>query len=517
MSDNVFLIGVDAGSFRIIDPMITEGKLPNLEALLEDGYSATLESSMPPWTPTAWTSLTAGKNPGKHGIFDFKTPDGERLVNGTDVRTNRIWDYLTAAGKQSIVVNVPVTHPAPEIDGVLIPGYLSPEGADLEAHPDGIVDELQAAIGDYRIYADDAYQDPEDRCSDYVSLLRMRRDAIIYLCDSYAWDFAMVQFQRTDTVFHELPAQHHIEHVYSRLDEFIGDILDAVEYDTVIVASDHGMGPTGTWDVRLNTWLHREGYLETSLNGRETGWEKPTADSPGRKSTFGQIISGLSRIGVTPRRAQTLLNRLGLTRVVKRVASASLLKEIVQTGGEKYDPEASIAYCPSGPGLGIYCDDAVVEELLDSLAALTDPDGNDVFEWVVPASDVWDGPMAETGPDVLVMPREMDYYVSATISANAFEKAAYEYNHERNGVLMAAGSDVEDNGVRNQHSLRDIAPTVLAAMDIPLDTEFDGQVIEPIVADGSWHEKEYETVRRRSQSVEDDVVESRLEDLGYME
>jgi len=63
-------------------------------------------------------------------------------VNATDVQTNTIWDYVTEAGESYIVVSVPVTHPATDIKGVLISGYLGLEVDDAIAQPEGILNEL---------------------------------------------------------------------------------------------------------------------------------------------------------------------------------------------------------------------------------------------------------------------------------------------------------------------------------------------------------------------------------------
>jgi len=38
------------------------------------GTHGPLRSTIPPWTFPAWTSFMTGKNPGKHGVFDFLRP-----------------------------------------------------------------------------------------------------------------------------------------------------------------------------------------------------------------------------------------------------------------------------------------------------------------------------------------------------------------------------------------------------------------------------------------------------------
>ena len=60
-------------------------------------------------TPAAWPSFMTGKNPGKHGVFDFLVYDPikkrERPVNSTIRDGKAIWDYLTEAGKTSLVLH----------------------------------------------------------------------------------------------------------------------------------------------------------------------------------------------------------------------------------------------------------------------------------------------------------------------------------------------------------------------------------------------------------------------------
>ena len=76
MSDNkrkrVIFAGIDGATFSIIDPMIAEGKLPNLAAMQNNGTMGPLLSTNPPNSSLAWTSFMTGVHPGKHGVFFFR-------------------------------------------------------------------------------------------------------------------------------------------------------------------------------------------------------------------------------------------------------------------------------------------------------------------------------------------------------------------------------------------------------------------------------------------------------------
>ncbi len=117
------LVGVDAACDRVLAPMFDDDELPTIESIYEQGVSTPLESQIPPWTASAWPSLYTGKNPGKHGVFGFLSFDGYDwdVVNASDVRERAIWELLDEHDMTSVVVNVPVTHPAREFDGALIP------------------------------------------------------------------------------------------------------------------------------------------------------------------------------------------------------------------------------------------------------------------------------------------------------------------------------------------------------------------------------------------------------------
>ncbi|MCP4165712.1 MAG: hypothetical protein GY759_07440 [Chloroflexi bacterium] len=146
----VLLIGLDGATFDIIRPLVTEGRLPNLARMLEQGAAGELQSSMPPITPTptptptptAWTSVFTGKNPGKHGIYNFQDIDSAtyatRPVRGDGHGEKSVWQLLGEAGKTSVAIDVPYTFPPKPLNGVMITGYGAPyrrHGFHLPSEP----------------------------------------------------------------------------------------------------------------------------------------------------------------------------------------------------------------------------------------------------------------------------------------------------------------------------------------------------------------------------------------------
>src|SRR6056297_1034931 len=101
------LVGLDAACLPVLEPLFEADAVPTLQSLFDDGVAGPLESQVPPWTASAWPSMYTGKNPGKHGVFDFLSFDGYDwdIVNGTDLKARTVWDYLHEAGLTSVVVN----------------------------------------------------------------------------------------------------------------------------------------------------------------------------------------------------------------------------------------------------------------------------------------------------------------------------------------------------------------------------------------------------------------------------
>src|SRR5262249_31795496 len=106
----LMIIGLDAATFDVIDPMMEAGQLPNLKRLFDAGSCGPLRSTTPPITSQAWATAFTGVNAGKHGLWEFAERISSyrlRLVNGSFRRAPAVWDYLSASGRTVGVINVP--------------------------------------------------------------------------------------------------------------------------------------------------------------------------------------------------------------------------------------------------------------------------------------------------------------------------------------------------------------------------------------------------------------------------
>lgn len=116
-SPRVIVLGIDGGTWTVIEPMMEAGELPNLKKLYSSGLHGVLESRPPILSPVVWTTIFTGFGHAKHGVKDWKT---SQSVNR---RVGAIWEILRDNDKKVDVFNVPATWPPDPVPGVLLSGF----------------------------------------------------------------------------------------------------------------------------------------------------------------------------------------------------------------------------------------------------------------------------------------------------------------------------------------------------------------------------------------------------------
>ncbi len=79
-SKKVLILGFDGLDARLMRLWMEEGKLPNFQRLASRGDFRSLQTSIPPQSPVAWSNFITGTDPGGHGIFDFVHRDPSHYI-----------------------------------------------------------------------------------------------------------------------------------------------------------------------------------------------------------------------------------------------------------------------------------------------------------------------------------------------------------------------------------------------------------------------------------------------------
>ena len=88
----VFLLCLDGASWRVLNPLIEKGVLPNFKKLKEGGAHGVLWSQDPMCSPALWTTIATGKSRDSHRITDF-LQDGVPVTSNVR-RVKAVWNIL---------------------------------------------------------------------------------------------------------------------------------------------------------------------------------------------------------------------------------------------------------------------------------------------------------------------------------------------------------------------------------------------------------------------------------------
>jgi len=67
----VFIIGIDGASWNVVGPLLEQGFLSNLGALIESGTHGNMNNLGETQSPIIWTTIATGKLPDQHRIQAF--------------------------------------------------------------------------------------------------------------------------------------------------------------------------------------------------------------------------------------------------------------------------------------------------------------------------------------------------------------------------------------------------------------------------------------------------------------
>src|SRR5919109_4007329 len=523
----VLLIGWDGADWRILDPMLEAGILPNLAALIRRGARGTLMSTVPNHSWSAWPSFLTGVEPSNHGVYDiFERTLGSRRqlpVTYHSIKEKTVLADLTAAGAAAVMTNLPLTFPPPMIDGKLVAGGVLPKWRPF-THPEPLAQELERAGAPFPINGMSwtTYRHrPEPFLQEAVELTRARTKANLHLLDTTDWRFAALVYVGTDRIQHCLakyvspdhpdyaelsgqPLAERVRDVYRLLDEGLGQILErAGDEDLVLFVSDHGF-QSCTRAVHMDRLLEHLGFLRFRQASR---------------AVFGPMQWGRMRAV-----ARKVYDKLGLHGRVSLPQSVNWQKTMAYTSVRSTGEGVSINLAGREPEGTV--DPAEFEvtrdQIMDALASFEDPDtGSRVATKVLRREDVFRGRFAETAPDIVLEPAQGYSLTHARAMVEAADWLSGD--HRMDGVIAAAGPRVREDAFDEPALLVDMAPTVLAALEVPASVNHDGRVLSRLVGEeasvgAAEQERTGEGSSGEDLNAEEALeVEEHLRGLGYLE
>lgn len=113
----VMVLGIDGGTWDVMEPMIQAGELPNLAKLYNNSLHGVLESRPPALSPVVWTTIFTGHPHKTHGVIDWKHSQSSHR------KVKAVWELADSFDKQSYIFNVPGTWPPTPVSGAMLSGF----------------------------------------------------------------------------------------------------------------------------------------------------------------------------------------------------------------------------------------------------------------------------------------------------------------------------------------------------------------------------------------------------------
>ncbi len=458
MGKRVLIVGLDCAPPQLVFDR-WRGDLKNLGYLMRGGIYGELESTIPPITVPAWTSMMTGKSPGTLGLYGFRNRanysyDAMVFANSQYVKDERVWDILSRARKRSIVIGVPQTYPPKPLNGCLITSFLTPDTRCQYTYPPELGQEVEALVGEYMLDVDDFRTDEKDHLLGQIYKMTERRFRVTkHLMTTQPWDFFIVVEIGLDRIHHGFwkffdeghrkyqPGSKYegaVKDYYLSLDRQVGELLSLVGKDTaVMVVSDHGAkGMRG--GICINEWLMERGYLRLK--------EKPTRMVP-----FSEV-------------------KIDWDRTTAWGEGGYYCRLFLNVKGR--EPKGTIERSRY---------DEVRNRLKRELEGLTDDEGSHMGTRVFKPEEIY--PVVNgIAPDLIVYFGDLTWRSVGSMgigSIHTFENdtGPDEANHSQHGIFVMKAPEIEARGKVSGLHVMDVAPTVLHCLGLRVPEDMEGKVI----------------------------------------
>lgn len=502
MSNNrILIIGIDGASFEFINPLIAAGKLPNIQKYIEKGASGPLQSTMPPICAPAWASFLTGKNPGKHGVYDFfefkKNIYKKKVIDVNSIQSPTLPDILDKHKKNMIFMNIPIMFPPQRLNGVMVSGALTPPGKKC-AYPESLSRELYR--DDYIVDIAYDYIPNLTAFQRYVKQMTTKRFCTFSrLLEKYAWDLAVVDFvgaERLKQAVWEHPEL--INEIYIEYDKLIGKLCHQVGEDvSLIIMSDHGFTQVEK-KFYVNEWLSELGFLAKEIKVGEPSipefidvqfgeWRKSHL---GTRDWFSRSRFSAEKVrSFIPTSLEMLLKKFTPFKVNQVFPREHLIIDWRNTQAylsSRFSYAINVNLKGREPG-GIVEPGAEYEEVRDGiiheLFRLKDPQTfQNVIDDVYKGEDLFWGPYISEAPDIVFIPRNFAYSIepdkktARSVISNGDDQALVLSAPHPEGVFIASGPEFSSGTHFQDLKIWDIAPIILQLLDVPIPKEMDGRI-----------------------------------------
>jgi predicted AlkP superfamily phosphohydrolase/phosphomutase len=459
-ADRVLIIGWDSAPPDLVLER-WPGELPNLRRLMSQGCYGPLRSTDPPITVPAWTSMMSSRNPGQLGFYGFRNRrvgeyEGKWIATSQAVKVPRAWEILSDAAKRCCVLNVPQTYPVKPLNGAMISCFLTPSNESEYTFPPELKAEVERVADGYIIDCEGFRTEDKRGLLEQIHAMTEKRFRVAkwLLSERGPWDFFMMVEMGPDRLHHGFWSYTDPQHrkyepgnefescvldYYKILDAQLGELVELAGPGTlVLVVSDHGTKRM-EGSLNVNDWLRREGLLVLK--------EEPEA------------VTGFHEKNVDWSRTVAWAWGGYYSRIFLNVAGR--------------EPQGVVAP-------GEY--ESVRDDLARRLEAIPDDRGRKMATRALRPQELFTGPYVADAPDLFVYFDDLYWRAGQDVGHDGLHSFDTEIGpddsvHDYQGIFVMSRPGQQRGQRLEGLDLRDVAPTVLEALGVPVPGEMEGKVV----------------------------------------
>ncbi len=452
LKKKVFVLGIDGLVPRLVFDQY-RAHLPTFSRLMKEGAYARLQSTVPPSSIVAWTSIASGKDPAQTGIHSYTNPPhksrGTRLTTSQDVRVPLLWDILTTHHKKSIALNIPLTYPVRPINGFMVSDFLTPSFDTHSVYPLSYKKKITQLLKGKEYMFDVAgftgykKMDLQAIVDKTYEMTDMHFTVANDLFRTADWDLFFMVAIGSDRLHHMFwrhidPAHSQfvknskyknvVLDFYTYLDAKLASflkVLDTNPHATVLIVSDHGMDKMEQ-RFNLNDWLIKKGHLTLTAEAKLLTTAGP------KRLEYGPMIDWKKTVAVASGGYQGRIYLLEKNKEKRAKLKRSIMQQLAKIPGARGEQLENHVF-----------DTATLYARVDSAA-----------------------------PDIIVYFDNLRYGVNNDVGnvglySTATTVGVDDAGHAPLGSIIIRSSDLLQTGDLGTLDILQVAPTILKALDLP--------------------------------------------------
>ncbi|MBK8390476.1 MAG: alkaline phosphatase family protein [Saprospiraceae bacterium] len=517
MSARLIAVAMEAAEITLIEQWCNAGKLPNFNQLMQTGYWQKLKSTADVASGGTWPTLHTGCSPAKHGIArshrHLKTGTYEIHKQYADqVRQDTFWNYLSAKGYRSAILDVPKSFPVANFNGIHLVNWGDEHQSWKQSSwPPEFSEEVIAKYGRHPL--EGWYQQKPATPEKYKALvndliigIQLRTQLVSDVLQKESWDLLMVSYSELHwaghIIWHTMDKNHPdynpqqseeledaMYRCYAAIDKGLGKIRSLDPEAILMIFANSGMGPNYSGRHLITQVLQEIGMVPKKTTNKRSLFDLIPARKWGAQ-TF-ENVERFIPIWMIEKAKSIIPDRFWDKYTRKLLYGGNNWKDCIAfsipsdySGTIRINLEGRE---PNGKIKEGAEYDQVCQEIMQAFSELINPEtGKKTVKEVIKVRDHFFGPHINELPDIVIT-WERDAPITAVYS-DRIGKITGTLRDKRSGGHESYGfiliHDPKKSAFKSNETahILDIAPTILMQLGCDIPETMDGKIL-PFYAD----------------------------------